>query len=360
MATSQEPSTNPTLLRFGRASWAIVGIVAVVAILAWVASHVTVVLVPVVLALFPATLLAPVAKLLKRAGLPDALAAILSLVGGIALIALVIGLMVPLVMGELPQLTQTAQEGFAAVEQFLASQPFGLDLGGVTGLVERARNQLGNVGTVAGPAMNAATAAIETVTGLVLMLVVLFFFLKDGPRLGNGLLSVMPERQRPRFRAIGGRAWRTLGAYFRGQLTIALVDAVAIGIGLVILGVPLALPLSVLIFFGGLFPIVGALATGVLAILVALADGGLTAGLIVAALVIGVQQLEGNVLEPLILSQAVHLHPLVVVLALAAGAVTFGILGAFLAVPVAAVIARTIAYLRDEHHQGRTGASPAT
>ena len=345
--TRRDDTKTPGLWRAGRSAWAIVGIAAAFAVAGWVASHLTLVIVPVLLALFPATLLVPVSNWLKRRGLPDALAALLALLGGIALIGLVIGLMVPLVAAELPQLVETARQGFGTLEQFLAEGPFGLDLGGVSGLMEAAQNQLGNLSGVAGPAMNAATAAIETIAGLLLMLVVLFFFLKDGPRLGNGVLSVTPEHRRGTFRQIGGRAWGTLGAYFRGQLLIALVDAVAIGIGLALLGVPLVLPLSVLIFFGGLFPIVGALTTGVLAIMVALADGGLTAGLIVTALVVGVQQLEGNVLEPLILSQAVHLHPIVVVLAIAAGAVVLGILGAFLAVPVAAVIARTVAYLRS-------------
>ena len=355
-----EPPSTRRLWHAGRSGWAIIGIAAAVAVVAWVASHLTVVIVPVVLALFPATLLVPIANWMKHRGVPDALAALLSLVGGLALIGLVIGLMVPLVAAELPQLVEAAGQGVSQVEDFVANLPFAPDLsGGVSGLMERAREQLGNVSGLAGPAVSAATLAIETVTGLFLLLLVLFFFLKDGPRLGNGLVSVMPQHQRGRARAIGARAWETLGRYFRGQLLIALVDALAIGIGLVVLGVPLALPLSVLIFFGGLFPIIGALATGILAILVALADGGFTAGLIVTALVIGVQQLEGNVLEPLILSQAVHLHPLVVILVIAAGAVTFGILGAFLAVPLAAVVARAVSYLREESPEAGT-ASPTS
>ena len=346
-----DDATTPHLWRVGRGAWAIVGIAAAFAVVGWAASHLMLVIVPVVLALFPATLLVPLSNWLKRRGLPDALAALLALLGGIALIGLVIGLMVPLVAAELPQLIEAARQGFETVEQFLADSPFGFDVGAISasGLMEAAQDQLGNLGGVAGPAaVTAATAAVETIAGLLLILVVLFFFLKDGRRLGEGLLTAVPEHQQPRFREIGARAWATLGAYFRGQLLIALTDAVAIGVGLALLGVPLVLPLSVLIFFGGLFPVVGALTTGILAILVALADGGLTAGLIATGLVIGVQQLEGNVLEPLILSQAVHLHPLVIVLAIAAGAVVLGILGAFLAVPVAAVIGRTVAYLRAE------------
>ncbi|MEX0657943.1 MAG: AI-2E family transporter, partial [Egibacteraceae bacterium] len=129
--------------------------------------------------------------------------------------------------------------------------------------------------------------------------------------------------------------WTTLGRYFRGQLLVAAVDAVLIGLGLLLLGIPLAVPLAVLIFFGGLFPIVGAVTSGVVAVLVALADAGLATALIVLGLIVAVQQLESNVLEPVVLGKTLALHPLMVLLAITAGAVTLGVLGAFLAVPVA-------------------------
>jgi putative heme transporter len=164
---------------------------------------------------------------------------------------------------------------------------------------------------------------------------------------------VAPETSRPRLRRAADRSWDTLGSYFRGQLLVALVDAVFIGIGLLILGVPLAVPLAVLIFFGGLFPIVGAVTTGALAVLVALADAGLTTALIVLGLVLLVQQLESNVLEPLILGKAIDLHPIVVLLAITTGAVTLGILGAFLAVPVAAIIGRVAADDDEDEGEGR-------
>jgi putative heme transporter len=185
-----------------------------------------------------------------------------------------------------------------------------------------------------------------------LMLVTLFFFLKDGQRLTDGVISTAPPRHRRRLTEVAQRAWDTVGSYFRGQLLVALVDAVFIGIGLLILGVPLALPLAVLIFFGGLFPIVGAVTTGALAVLVALADAGPVTALIVLGLVLLVQQLESNVLEPLILGHVISLHPLVILLAITTGAVTLGILGAFLAVPVTATIARIIDYVREDQPEG--------
>jgi putative heme transporter len=146
------------------------------------------VVVPVVLALFPATLLVPMANRLKRR-LPDSLAASITLVAGILAIGLVIGLMVPLVAAELPGLADTASEGVAEVARFLDEGPFGLDLGGVAGLIDRAREQLGDLGELAGPALDAAMAALEIVVATVLLLVVLFFFLKDGGRIGRGMLA---------------------------------------------------------------------------------------------------------------------------------------------------------------------------
>jgi putative heme transporter len=341
------------LLLIGRVGWALVGMTVAVVAVGLLLGRLRLVVVPVVLALFPATLLAPVAAGLKRWRLPDAVAAGAALVAGLTVIGAIIGLMVPLVVAEAPRLAETAGAGVAEVERFLTDGPFGLDLGGVAGLVERAREQLGDVATLAGPAFDAATAAFEMVIGVLLMLVVLFFFLKDGERISRGLVAAAPEHLRPRLHQVGKQAWGTLGAFLWGQLLIALVDAVAIGIGLALLRVPLALPLAVLIFFGGLFPIVGAVTAGALAVLVALAHGGLALGLGTLVLVVAVQQLEGNVLEPLILSHVVRLQPLVVVLAVTSGAITFGVLGAFLAVPVVAVVVHVIGDLREE--AGRIG-----
>jgi putative heme transporter len=335
------------LLVAGRVGWAIIGVAGAVVVIGFVLGRLSLVVVPVVLALFPATVLAPLANRLKRR-LPDAVAASIALVAGIAAVGLVIALMVPLVVAELPRLADSAGEGVAEVVRFLDESLVGLDLGGVAGLVDRAREQLGDLGELAGPALDAATAAFEFVVAALLVVVVLFFYLKDGGRIGRGLLAVVPRRMQPRLRRVGEQAWQTLGAFFRGQLLIALVDAVAIGVGLALLRVPLALPLAVLVFFGGLFPIVGAVTAGALAVLVALAHGGLVLGLLVLALIVAVQQLEGNILEPLILSHVVKLHALIVVLAVTAGAIAFGVLGAFLAVPVVAVVGHVARILRDD------------
>ncbi|MFA9428786.1 AI-2E family transporter [Egicoccus sp. AB-alg2] len=343
MSQESTPAPGPERLwRTGRTAWATLGILGVAVVVLYLVSLVSLLVIPVVLALFPATLLRPVADRLRRAKVPDALASLLSILLGIGLIVGVIGAMVPVVADQIPELAESAGEGVDEIEAWLETEPFGLQVGGLSELIAAAQEQVGDIGEYAGEAADAAFAAFEVLIGLLLLFVVLFFYLKDGRRLRDGLVSTLPGRARARTRQALDQAWSTLGSYFRGQLLVALVDAVFIGIGLVILGVPLALPLAVLIFFGGLFPIVGAVSTGALAVLVALADGGLGTGLAVLALVLAVQQLESNVLEPFILGRAIRLHPLVVLLVITAGSLLLGILGAFLAVPTAAIIARIL------------------
>jgi putative heme transporter len=347
-AGREAPEGTRTLWQIGRTSWALIGILLVAVVIGYLLSLVPLVVIPLVLALFPATLLQPVADWLRRIGAPDALAALTSILLGFLLIGAIVGAMIPLVASQAPELAESAAGGIEELENFLEDGPFGLDIGGVDELLDMAQEQLGEVGEMAPQAFEAAAMAFEAVAGMLLLFVFLFFYLKDGRRLASGLVSTAPRRHRDRVGRLAERSWDTLGKYFRGQMLVALVDAIGIGLGLVILGVPLALPLAVLVFFGGLFPIVGAVVTGALAVLVALADQGLTTALIVAGIVLAVQQLESNVLEPVILGKAIHLHPVVILVAITTGAVTIGILGAFLAVPVAAVISEIVDELRDD------------
>lgn len=331
----------------GRTAWALLGIVGVAAVAGYAVTRVPLAVVTVILALFPATALSPLSRWLKRKGWPPALAALAAILAAILVIGGVIGGMVPLVIRGIPALTESASRGLAQLESFLEDGVLGVE-GSLSGLVERARESMPEAGQLAQEGMTAAMAALETAAGVLLVIVFLFFYLKDGPLLFDRLSGLAPRNVRPRIRGVAERTWETLGAYFRGQLLIALTDAVLIGIGLLIVGVPLALPLAVLIFFGGLFPIVGAVTTGALAVLVAFADGGVGTALIVLTIVLVVQQIEGNVLQPLIMSHAIKLHPMVVLLSITVGATLLGVLGAFLAVPVVGTVARAVAYWRGE------------
>ncbi len=330
------------LRSIGGTAWALLGIVGILLLVGWLAGRLSLIVVPLILALFPATLLVPVAAKLRSLGVPSSLAALASMLLAFLALAGLIGAMVPLVANEIPELVESASDGVAEIESFLEDDPFGLGIEGTSELLATAREQLGEIGDYTGQAASAASTAAEVLAGLLLLFVLLFFYLKDGRRLIRGIVSAAPQSMRPRLGRAAERAWDTLGSYFRGQLAVALIDAIFIGIGLLILGLPLAVPLAVLIFFGALFPLVGALATGGLAVLVGLADGGLVTALIVLAIIVVVQQVEGNVLQPLIIGRAIDLHPLVVILAITAGGILFGILGAFLAVPIAAIVARVV------------------
>jgi putative heme transporter len=355
-AASQRARGEPPgerLVRAGRRAWALLGIALAAAAGALVAGQLAVVLIPVVLALFPAALLHPVAAWLKRRRVRPALAALGVVVGALLLLAALVAALVPIVAAQAPDLVESLGEGIGELEEAVAAVP-GVE--GMRDLLDQAREQVGEAGELARRTLTAATVVVEGVIGILLALVVLFFYLKDGERIAAGLRDTMPARWRPHAEAIGIRAWSTVGSYFRGQLLVAVVDAVVIGIGLVLLGIPLAVPLAVLIFFGGLFPIVGAVVTGALAVVVALADAGLLTALIVLGLVLAVQQLESNVLEPYVLGRVIALHPLLVVLSITAGAAVLGILGAFLAVPVTAATARAIDYWRGRAEPAAAGA----
>ncbi|WP_052667260.1 AI-2E family transporter [Nitriliruptor alkaliphilus] len=341
------PPQPTRLWTIGRTAWALLGIAAVVLALGYVASAIAIVLIPTVLALFPATLLAPIADRLCRRGVSPGLSALLTLLLGLVVFFGVLAGAIALVIAQLPELLESAAEGVGQIEGFLEDDPLGIGVEGFADVADLVQEQLGEAGDLAPQAATAAVFAVEFVVGLLLMFVVLFFYLKDGRRLRDAIVTTFPRARRPVVGEALDRSWDTLSGYLRGQLLVAAVDAFFIGVGLVILGVPLALPLAILVLFGGLFPIVGAVVTGALAVLVALADGGLTTGLIVAGIVLAVQQLESNVLEPYILGRSIRLHPLVVLTSIAAAASVFGILGAFLAVPAAAITARVVDLLRD-------------
>lgn len=297
----------------------------------------TVVVIPVLLALIFASTFWPVTRWLRSRRVPAALAAAIELLSILIILGLVGWLMVWAVQDQWDELSAKAQDGFGELLAWLRTLPFSID---AEQLAEW-RDQLADFATSSefGSGALAGAGAVATfVTGLVLMVVVLFFFLKDGPVIWRFVLRPFQGEHRARAERIGGKTVETLGSYVRGTATVALVDAVAIGIGLVILQVPLALPLAVLVFLLSFIPMVGATVAGVLAALVALVANGPLSAVIVVILVVGVNQLEGNFLQPVVMGRALKLHALVILLALTIGTVLAGILGAVLAVPIAAVV----------------------
>lgn len=338
------------LARVGRHAWALLGLAGVVVLIYLLLREISVVATPLAVALFPAAVLWPLAHWLRGRGINRTLVALLLMVVVFGFVGLALWFIVPRFIDQVPDLADNVEEALADLENWLAvapvNLPFDIGAGGLEGLASQAFGVDGDGGNAIDQGLNLARRVTEFATSTLLFLIALFFYLRDGERIWAGITRLLPERARWHAHRVGGQLGWTLGAYFRGQMLIALVDAVAIGLGLAIIGVPLVLPLALLIFLGSFFPIVGAFVSGMVAVLVALADQGLGKALLALLVVVIVQQTEGNLLEPLILSPALKLHPFVIILAVTIGALTYGVLGAFLAVPITACLARIVDYVR--------------
>jgi len=235
------------------------------------------------------------------------------------------------------------------VEEWIRASPLPVSTDQIGNAIDRSQARLSqSFGAIAGSVLSGAALAIEMLAGLLLAVVLLFFLLKDGDRIWSWLVSLTPPSRRGHVDAMGKRSWTALGGFVRGQFIVALFDAVLIGLALVVIGVPLALPLAVLTFFSAFVPVIGATLTGLLAVLVALVAKGVVAALLTLAAIVAVQQLEGNVLQPVVLGRAIRVHPIAILLGVTAGAVLAGIIGAMIAAPLVAVGAAILRYLREQ------------
>jgi predicted PurR-regulated permease PerM len=295
------------------------------------------VVIAVLVALILACAFIPLVRLLERAKLPNALAALITLVVILGILAGVLTLVGFAVAGQAADLGKAVANGVDQLEEFLAG--IGIQISGAQ--VQKAINGASAFLTSASFG-SGALAGLSTVgnlaTGVVLVVFVMFFFLRDGHRIWEFLIRPFRGAAHARAERIGHASVGVLGAYVRGTALVALVDSVCIGTGLFILQVPLALPLTVFVFVTAFIPVVGATLAGILAALVALVFNGPVVALIVVGIVVVVNQLEGNLLQPVIMGKALSLHPLVILLALTAGTILGGIIGAILAVPTASVI----------------------
>ena len=264
---------------------------------------------------------------------------------GIALIAVVLTLVVPPFVSELGEVGSNVEKGSRKAGQLL--RPLGVSQAEVDKAIDDGVKSLkGSGGKLAGGAVSGAMAALNLLAAILLTLVLTFFFVKDGRQMWGWIAGLL-GRHRPAAEELGERIWRVLTGYVQGIALVALIDALLIGGALLVLGVPLAMPLTVLTFLAAFFPVIGAVTIGLAAVLVALvAKGGLAAA-IMAVWILVVQQLDGNVLQPLLVGRKLELHPVVVLLALTAGGVVAGLVGAFLAVPLAAVAGAVIDFARS-------------
>ncbi|MGK5682808.1 AI-2E family transporter [Actinoplanes sp. URMC 104] len=346
-ASPRDEDGLPRAIRVAGAwSWRIVLFFAVGWLMLQVVSRLTLVVIPVLVAILLAAMFQPVAAWLRRSGMSKSLSAALVLLTALIVVFGGLGLIVNTFVGQLDTLSQQVGDGVREVQDWLARGPLHISQQQIEDAIAQAQRSITeNRGALTSGALTTATTIGEVGTGFFLTLFTLFFFLRDGDQIWRFLCRLLPRAARVPTARAGHYAWHTLVSYVHATVLVAFVDAIGIGIGLFALGVPLALPLAALVFLGAFIPVVGATVSGAVAVLVALVTVGPVKALILLGVVIAVQQLEGHVLQPLIMGRAVALHPLAVILAIATGVVLAGIVGGLVAVPVLAVLNTALRYL---------------
>ncbi len=325
------------LVKWGDASWRLIAIGVVVYFAFQLLKSVSVVAIAVILALFLASVLwSPVRWLVDKANWPPMLASLTTMILAVALLFGGIALLVPQIASNFDSLSSDVTTAWEDLKGWLIDGPLDLSEEQIDSFLESSLEQLRNVESQS--ILGGATAVAEFFSGLFLAVIATFFVLKDGRSMLSKLLERLPD-DRSRQVETGVRVgWRTLSQYMGGIALVGLFDAVVIAIGLLVVGVPLVLPLATLVFFGAFFPLIGAFLSGLVAVAVAFVNGGWVDGLIILGVVIAVQQFEGDVVMPLVFGKTLRLHPLVILLGVAAGGLAFGLFGAFLAVPLIGMV----------------------
>jgi putative heme transporter len=338
-----------SLVTASELGWRFLVVVAAVAVLAYGLWYVRLVALPAFIALLLATVLVPPAQALRRRGLRPGAATAVVFLGALLIAGAILTVIVPSFVDEVGTLTETVTGGAQELGRLVASGPFGLDRADVQSAIDGLSDRLNaSSGEIASGVLSGAVIVGQIGAGVLLTLVLVFFFVKDGPILWAWAVRLFPQSVRGRIDEAGRRSWSVLGAYVRGQALVATVDAVFIGLGLAILGMPLVLPLAVLTFAAAFVPIVGAFIAGAAAVLIALVAKGVGVALLVLGLNLLVQQIEGNVLYPMIMRRTIELHPVATLMVVGAGGVVAGIIGALVAVPIAAVVATALPILRGD------------
>ncbi|MEH1027840.1 AI-2E family transporter [Micromonospora sp. DT68] len=338
--SSRDDADVPHGLRIAAAwCWRLI----VIGVVAWallrVVGTIKIVIIPLAIALLLSALLAPAVGWLLRARLPRSLATAVVLVGGLAAVIGTLTFVVNEFIQGVPELSAKSSEGVRQIQNWFKTGPLHLSDSQFDRYIAEAQSWINdNTSKFTSGALSTAATLAEVLTGALLVLFATFFFLRDGNRIWRFLVRLLPVAARWKVDDAGRASWQTLVAYVRATVLVAFIDAVGIGIFLVIFDIPFAFPLAALVFLGAFIPIVGATLSGGVAVLVALVDSGPVTALIILGVVIGVQQVEGHVLQPLIMGRAVAIHPLAVIIGIAAGVVLAGITGALVSVPLIAVL----------------------
>jgi len=341
----------PRWLNTGTAyAWRLLVVGAAIYVLFLIFGRLRLVAMPVLFALFLTAILSPPANWLKKRRWPPALATFAVF---LVALAVLVGLgfwFIPKVVDQFGNVGKQASQGFKDVQHWLTHAPFHLKQAKIDKYINEAKHQISaRQGEIAQGALTGVGLLVEIITTTLLTIVITFFFVKDGDKMGAWAAGLFAEERAEEVHEIGRRSWEALGGYIRGTAVNGVVNGTVIGVTLAVLGVPLALPLAFLTFLGAFIPLVGAIVTGVLAALIALVSNGGVAALVVIGATIVVHNLEGYIVGPFVLGRAVHLHPVAVLLALTTGTIVAGVLGAILAVPTLSISLAIISYYRGEN-----------
>jgi putative heme transporter len=357
-AQRRGPATDPlavvpwSMRVAAEVGWRLLVLAGTVWVLMRVIGAVRLVVLAFVAALLITALLQPFVARLKRMGVPRGLATAMVFVGGFIVMGLVGWFVVWQVMANIDNLSSSLQDGIDQGKKWLLNGPFHVTDDQINQVANSLSNAIGsNTKELTDAGLQGVTVIVEFLTGALLAMFSTLFLLYDGANIWKWVLRLFPEDARPGLAGAGPRAWRTLTLYVRGTVIVAMIDAIFIGVGIFFLGVPMAVPLAVVIFLASFVPLVGAVASGAVAVVVALVTEGPFTALMVLAVVLAVQQIEGHILQPFILGRAVRVHPLAVVLSVAAGSLVAGIGGAISAVPLVAVGNTVVGYLRAHAKQ---------
>jgi putative heme transporter len=359
-----QPRWFRRLDRWAAVAWRFLAVIVAIAVAAWLLAQLSIILMPSIFALFICTVLIPVRNAFVRIHLPQTVASLLAVLTGFLAIGLVILAIIPPVVDEWDDLVDSVERAYDDIFDWLEDGPIGLSADQVENLrdnIESAQDAI--LENLASGALAGIPVVIEVLIGIVLAVVVAFYFLRDGERLWEWIVARLPEAEHQRAQEAGRKAWRTLSRYLRGMTFVAFVDAVGIGIGAYVLDLPLVVPIAVVTFLTAFIPIVGAIAAGAVAVLIALADGGPTTALWMLLVVLVVQQVESNVVAPVVVGRAMEIHPLVVLLGVTGGGAIAGVLGALFATPIIAVanvLIRELLGGDEPSAEARSGTQPGS
>ncbi|MEO3754313.1 AI-2E family transporter [Streptomyces sp. B6B3] len=345
------------------AGWRMLVLAAVIWVLIQVVGAISLLVISFTAGLLITALLQPFVGWLKRIGFGRGAATVVTAFGGFAVMGLMGWFVVWQVIDNSQDLSDRFQDGVERLRDWLLDLPFHITEENLNEWVDSVNEWINeNQDTLTSAGLEATNYLVEFFSGAALTLFVVLFLLYDGQGVWRWFLKLVPANARPGVAGAGPRAWMTLTGYVRGTVIVALIDAVGIGLGLVILGVPMAVPLAVIVFVASFVPLVGAIVSGALAVMVTVVTNGVVDALIVLGVVLLVQQIEGHILQPFILGRMVRVHPLAVVLGVAAGSMLAGIPGAIVAVPLIAVTNTVVGYLRAYHEEAgwRAAGMPAT